>query len=69
MRSLARPALLGLVVWIAISALASSCKRQNNAPGAPKAKTPGIYHYTPLPDPPTPTLRPGQPTHPPEPAG
>ena len=67
MKRLAPPAVFVLIVWIAVSALASSCKRQNNTP-VPQAKTPVIYHYTPLPDPPTPTLRPGQPTHPPEPS-
>jgi hypothetical protein len=66
-KRLAPPVVFGLIVWIAVSALASSCKRQNNTP-VPQAKTPVIYHYTPLPDPPTPTLRPGQPTHPPEPS-
>ncbi|HEX7251498.1 MAG TPA: hypothetical protein VF376_01370 [Thermoanaerobaculia bacterium] len=66
MKRLATPSLTCLIAWIAISALAASCKHKTSPP-LPQAKTPAL-HYTPLPDPPTPTLRPGQPTRPPEPA-
>ena len=54
--------LLALAVFPPLSA---SCRRKP-VPQAPKSPT--AYRYTPLPLPPTPTLRPGQPTHPPEPA-
>jgi hypothetical protein len=47
-------------------AIFGSCRKGPSGP--PKSKSPVIYHYTPLPEPPTPTLRPGRPTRPPEPA-
>jgi hypothetical protein len=67
LRRFARPTVLFAIALATLLAAASSCGRKGS-PAGTKTKTPVIYRYTPLPEPPTPTLRPGQPTHPPEPA-
>jgi len=67
LRRFARPTVLFPIALAAFLAIAWSCSRKVS-PAATKTKSPVIYRYTPLPEPPTPTLRPGQPTHPPEPA-
>ena len=63
----ARLTVLFPIALATLLAIDSSCRRKAS-PGGTKTKSPVIYRYTPLPEPPTPTLRPGQPTHPPEPA-
>ncbi len=62
MRKTARPAFLTLTCLAAALSAAGSCKRQSSAPGSLPARTVPAIQYTPRPNPPTPTLRPGQPT-------
>jgi hypothetical protein len=56
--------LCALIALPLAAALASSCRREGPPAAAKKAKaTPSpAVRFTPMPRPPTPTLRPGQPT-------
>lgn len=64
MRMRRRPGFLVLCLLAATLGVAASCnKKSGSGSGGPSpTKTVPSLQYTPMPNPPTPTLRPGQPT-------
>jgi hypothetical protein len=58
----ARPATLALSCLALALGVAASCNKKPAEPGPQPTKTVPALQYTPRPNPPTPTLRPGQPT-------